>query len=293
MLIPDRLLTLIDDGLIDRIVRPLKSGKEASVFVVEAEGEYRAAKVYKEAKNRNFRHQQDYVEGRRVGDSRQQRAMDRGSAFGKKSREEAWQRSEASAMTRLHAAGVRTPRVHACADGILIMDLVTDAHGDPAPQLSRSHLSRDEAIRFHAVIIRQIVLMLCAGLIHGDLSEYNILHAADGPVIIDFPQAIEVARNNNAKRLLLRDVANVTRFLARFAPELRRGDFGNEMWLLLEHSALRPDSQLTGRFQAARNVVDTAIVMREIQAAKEEAAKREQVKRWREEKQKHPKGPQR
>ena len=288
MQIPDRLRALIDDGLVDEIIRPLKSGKEASVFIVRSEGVLRAAKVYKEVHKRTFRSQADYTEGRRVGDSRQQRAMDRGTRFGKQQREEAWQRTEAEAMTRLYAAGVRLPRVHASADGILLMDLVVDAHGEPAPQLGRCGLSRDQAVKYHAIIIRQIALMLCAGLIHGDLSEFNILHAADGPVIIDLPQAIEVARNNSAKRLLLRDVANVTRFFARFAPEVRRGDFGNEMWLLLENSALRPDSPLTGRFQAARNVVDTAIVLRKIQAAKEEAAKREEVRQWREAKKRKP-----
>jgi RIO kinase 1 len=283
MLVPDRLRALIDDGFVQEVLRPLKSGKEASVFIVRSEGAIRAAKVYKDAKNRTFRSQGDYTEGRRVGDTRQQRAMDRGSRFGKEQREAAWQRTEAEAMSRLHAAGVRLPRVHACIDGILLMDLVVDARGEPAPQLASCRLDREQAVRYHQLIIRQIAIMLCAGLIHGDLSEYNILHAADGPVIIDLPQAIEVARNNSAKRLLLRDVANVTRYFARFAPEVRRGDYGNEMWLLLENSALRPDSPLTGRFQAARAVVDTAIVLREIQAAKEEAAKREEVKQWREE----------
>ncbi len=282
MLVPDRLRALIDEGMVESVVRPLKSGKEAAVFVVICEGQLRAAKVYKEAHNRTFRNQQDYVEGRKVGDSRQQRAMDRGSRFGKAQREDAWQRTEVDAMSRLHAAGARVPRVYGCVDGVLLMDLVVDAQGDPAPQLARSQLRRDQAIAFHRTIVREIAIMLCTGLIHGDLSEYNILHAADGPVIIDLPQAIALARNNSAKRLLLRDVANVTRFFSRFAPELRRSDYGNEMWLLLEHAALRADSPLTGKFQAARAAVDTAIVMREIQAAKEEAAKREEVRKWRE-----------
>ncbi len=281
MLIPDRLRDLIDEGIIDEVVRPLKSGKEAAVFVVIAEGEYRAAKVYKDVKLRNFRQRQDYVEGRQVGDSRKQRAMDKGSRFGKQLREQAWQTSEATAMSRLHAAGVRVPRVHASAEGVLVMDLVVDAEGNPAPQLAHARFTRDDALRCHGIVIRQIALMLCAGLIHADLSEFNILQAADGPMVIDLPQAVEATRNNNAKRMLLRDVANITRFFARYAPEVRRGDYGQEMWLLLENSALRPDSPLTGRFQAARQAVDTDVVLREIHAAKEEAAKREEIRQAR------------
>ena len=282
MLVPDRLNTLIDEGFIQAVLRPLKSGKEAAVFVVEMDGVLRAAKVYKEMKLRNFRNRHDYLDGRQSGDSREQRAMDRGSKYGKQQREEAWQSAEAKALDTLHAAGVRIPRVHQHLDGVIIMDLVVDARGEPAPQLAMCQFSRDEALRYHQMLMKQIQRMLCAGLIHGDLSEYNVLLAGDGPVIIDLPQAIDATKNNNAKRILIRDVGNLTRFFSRFAPELRRTDYAQELWLLLENAALTPDTPLTGRFQAARQVVDTAIVLREIAAAKEEAAKRAEVKAWRE-----------
>lgn len=282
MSIPEGLLALIDDGIIESVLRQLKSGKEASVFIVMAAGRQCAAKVYKDAERRTFRQRADYVEGRRVGDSRTQRAMDSGSRFGKQQRESQWRGSEAAAMTRLHAAGVRVPRVHANADGIVIMDLVTGADGEPAPQLAQVRWTREQAVRVYHVIVREIARMLCAGLIHGDLSEYNILLAPDGPVIIDLPQAVEAAKNTQAKRLLLRDVANITRFFSRWAPELRRMAYGEEMWLLLEHAALKPDTPLTGKFQAARHIADTAIVLREIAAAKAEAAKREEIRLARE-----------
>ena len=283
MLIPDRLRNLIDEGFIESVVRPLKSGKEASVFVVVVEGKFRAAKVYKALEQRAFRNRHDYLDGRNTGDSRQQRAMDRGSRFGKQQREEAWQGAEAAAMSRLHAAGVRVPQVHQHLDGVILMDLVLGADGQPAPQLATVRFTRDEALKAHGLLMHQIKRMLCAGLVHGDLSEYNVLQAADGPLIIDLPQAIDATRNNNAKRILLRDVGNLTRFFSRFAPELRRTDYGQEMWLLLESAALNPDTPLTGRFQAARQVVDAQIVLREIASAKAEAAKREEVRLWREE----------
>jgi len=284
MQIPDGLRALIDDGFIQEIIRPLKSGKEAAVFLVVVEGQVCAAKVYKQVQLRNFRQRQDYVEGRQAGNTRDQRAMDRGTKFGKQKREEAWQNAEADAMRKLHAAGVRVPRPHGNHDGILIMDLVRGRTGDPAPQIAAARFDRPVAIRIHREIMQQIAKMLCAGLVHADLSEFNVLDAADGPMIIDLPQAVDAARNNNAKRLLLRDVANITRFFARFAPELRRTDYGNEMWLLNEQRLLKPDSPLTGKFQAARGAVDANIVLQAIEDAKRDAAKREEVKRWREEK---------
>jgi RIO kinase 1 len=288
VLIPDSLRELIDDGIIQEVLRPLKSGKEASVFVVVAEDRLCAAKVYKDAERRTFRQRQDYVEGRKIGDSRAQRAMDRGSRFGKKQSEAAWQTAEARAMGRLHAAGVRVPRVLASADGVLVMDLVVDAAGDPARQIAHARYTHQQAIATHGIIIREVMRMLCAGLIHADLSEFNILDAADGPMIIDVPQAVEAAQNNNAKRMLVRDVDNVTRFFAKFAPELRRTRYADEMWLLYQHTSLRPDTRLTGRFQAATHVVNTDIILREIQAAKEEAAKREEIRQARQNKTRRP-----
>ncbi len=291
MLIPSRLSELLDDGIIQEICRPLKSGKEASVFVVRLRRRHhRAAKVYKDVRQRTFRQRADYVEGRQDADSRVQRAMDRGSRFGKQQREESWQSSEATALTRLHSAGVRVPQLHATGDSVLVMDLVLDNDGDPAPQLAHVHFTREQALRAHKLIMQQIARMLCSGLIHADLSEFNILMAFDGPMIIDLPQAVEAVRNNNAKRMLVRDVANVTRFCAKFAPELRRTEYAQEMWLLLEQSALRPDTPLTGRYQAARHTVDANTILREVQAAKAEAARREEIKQNRLEQQRNKAG---
>lgn len=287
MLIPPALHDLLDDGLVEEVIRPLKSGKEAAVFVVRAEGELRAAKVYKESRHRNFRQRLDYVEGRQVGDSRQQRAMDRGSRYGKQQREAAWQEVEAQAMRRLHAAGVRLPRVWSAGGGVILMDLVLDAQGEPAPQMAHVPFTPDAAARTHGQLMRQIALMLCVGLIHADLSEFNILIAASGPVIIDMPQAVEASKSNQAKRFLLRDVANVTRYLAKFNRHLLKGRYGEEMWQLYEKTELRPDTPLTGRYQPPAGGVDAALILREVQAAKEEAAKREFVRALRRERAQH------
>jgi RIO kinase 1 len=191
-------------------------------------------------------------------------------------------------MRKLREAGVRVPNVRQACEGVLLMDLVLDADGEPAPQLAVGRFNRAEALHCHDTIIRAIARMLCAGLIHGDLSEHNILLDAQGPVIIDFPQAIDATRNGSARRLLLRDVTNIKKFFARFAPELQRSDFAQEMWLLYENSSLKPDTPLTGRFQAARHTVDANVIMREIAAAKAEAERREEVKRWRAERQRPP-----
>lgn len=282
MQVPDSLHELLDQGVIGRILRQLKSGKEASIYVVEAEGQVCAAKVYKRIEARTFRQRQDYVEGRQSGDSREQRAMDRGSRFGRRKREEAWQGAEAAAMRRLVAAGVRVPRPLASHDGVLLMDLVRDAAGEPAPQIAAARYDRARAVWLHATIMQQIAAMLRAGLVHADLSEFNILAAAAGPTIIDLPQAVDATANNNAKRLLIRDVANITRFCSRFAPELRRTDYANEMWLLYQNQALHADTRLTGRFQAARGAVDTRLVLQAIEDAKRDAAKREEIRRARE-----------
>lgn len=274
MLLPDPLRALLDDGVVQQVLRPLKSGKEASLFVVRVDDRICAAKVYKEAHHRSFRQRQDYVEGRQVRNSRLQRALDGGSRFGRQQRETVWQHAEADALGRLAAAGVRVPRVIQRADSVLIMDLVCDRFGEPAPQLAMLRYTRADAVGAHLHLMHEISRMLCAGVIHGDLSEYNILAAAAGLTIIDLPQAVDAASNTGAKRLLLRDVANITRFFARYAPELRRSEFGPEMWLLHEQSTLRPDSRLTGRYHAARGHVDEQIVLREIAAAKADAAKR-------------------
>ena len=272
---PKRLQPLIEEGLIDNVVRQLMSGKEAMVYVVRVGDETRCAKVYKEATERSFRQAVDYTENRKVKNSRQARAMAKGTKFGRQAQEAAWQSAEVDALYRLAAAGVRVPRPYNFCDGVLLMELVTDEHGDAAPRLNDVQFTLEDARRHHAMLIREVVRMLCAGVVHGDLSEFNILVAADGPVIIDLPQAIDAAGNNHAKRMLLRDVDNLRHFFGGFAPELLRTDFGLEIWSLYERGVLLTDSVLTGRFERKLGAVDVGGVMREIDDARsEEAARR-------------------
>ena len=272
---PKRLQPLIEEGLIDTVVRQLMSGKEAMVYVVRVGEETRCAKVYKEATERSFRQAVDYTENRKVKNSRQARAMAKGTKFGRQAQEAAWQSAEVDALYRLAAAGVRVPRPYNFCDGVLLMELVTDEYGDAAPRLNDVQFTPEDARRHHATLIREVVRMLCAGVVHGDLSEFNILAAADGPVIIDLPQAIDAAGNNHAKRMLLRDVDNLRNFFGGFAPELLRSDFGLEIWSLYERGVLLTDSVLTGRFERKRGAVDVGSVMREIDDARsEEAARR-------------------
>ena len=272
---PKRLQPLIEEGLIDTVVRQLMSGKEAMVYVVRVGDETRCAKVYKEATERSFRQAVDYTENRKVKNSRQARAMAKGTKFGRQAQEAAWQSAEVDALYRLAAAGVRVPRPYNFCDGVLLMELVTDEHGDAAPRLNDVQFTPEDARRHHATLIREVVRMLCAGVVHGDLSEFNILVAADGPVIIDLPQAIDAAGNNHAKRMLLRDVDNLRNFFGGFAPELLRTDFGLEIWSLYERGVLLTDSALTGRFERKLGAVDVGGVMREIDDARsEEAARR-------------------
>ena len=272
---PKRLQSLIEEGLIDTVVRQLMSGKEAMVYVVRVGDETRCAKVYKEATERSFRQAVDYTENRKVKNSRQARAMAKGTKFGRQAQEAAWQSAEVDALYRLAAAGVRVPRPYNFCDGVLLMELVTDEHGDAAPRLNDVQFTPEDARRHHATLIREVVRMLCAGVVHGDLSEFNILVAADGPVIIDLPQAIDAAGNNHAKRMLLRDVDNLRNFFGGFAPELLRTDFGLEIWSLYERGVLLTDSVLTGRFERKLGAVDVGGVMREIDDARsEEAARR-------------------
>lgn len=235
---PRRLEPLIEDGLIDEVVRPLMSGKEASVYVVRCGDSLRCAKVYKEANKRSFRQAAEYQEGRKVRNSRQARAMAKGSKYGRREQEEAWQNAEVAALFRLAGAGVRVPKPYDFLDGVLLMELVADADGDAAPRLNDVTLEPDEARRHHAFLIRQIVAMLCAGLVHGDLSEFNVLLGPDGPVIIDLPQAVDAAGNNHAFSMLERDVGNMAAYFGRFAPELRQTRYAKEMWALYEAGEL-------------------------------------------------------
>ena len=274
MKIPARLQPLVEDGLIDAVIRQLMSGKEAMVFIVRCGDQIRCAKVYKEANKRSFRQAVDYTENRKVKNTRQARAMAKGTRFGKQAQEAAWQSAEVDALYRLAAAGVRVPRPYNFHDGVLLMELVADEHGGAAPRLNDVHFTAEQARAHHAALMAEVVRMLCAGVIHGDLSEFNILLAADGPVIIDLPQAVDAAGNNHAQRMLLRDVGNLRHFFGRFAPELRHTHYGPEMWALFERGLLQPDSVLTGRYEHKAGAVDLRQVMREIDDARDEEAAR-------------------
>src|SRR4051812_17120029 len=271
---PKRLQPLVDEGLIDTVARQLMSGKEAMVFVVRSGDETMCAKVYKEATHRSFRQAVDYTENRKVKNSRQARAMAKGTKFGREKQEEAWQSAEVDALYRLARAGVRVPRPINFHDGVLLMELVVDAHGDAAPRLNDCDFTPDDARRHHATLLAEVVRMLCAGVVHGDLSEFNILLADDGPVIIDLPQAVDAAGNNHARRMLLRDVGNLAAFFGRWAPELRATEYGPEIWSLYERGALTVETPLTGRYEHRAGAVDLRAVMREIDAAREEETER-------------------
>lgn len=275
MKIPKGLEPLIDDGIIDEVVRSLRSGKEASVYVVRCGSEIRCAKVYKEAGQRSFRKRAQYQEGRRTRGSRQARAMSRSTRFGREEQEVAWKNAEVDALYQLAAAGVRVPAPHGFFNGVLLMELVTDAGGASAPHLGEIGYSPELAREHHRFLIGQIARMLCAGLVHGDLSEYNVLVAADGPVIIDLPQAVSASGNNNARAMLVRDVGNITSTLGRFAPELTASRFAEEMWALFEQGLLRPDSVLAGAFVADENPADVAATAAAIEDARDEAMRRE------------------
>ena len=272
---PKRLQPLLEDGLIDSVVRQLMSGKEAMVFVVRSGDETLCAKVYKEAQQRSFRQAVDYTENRKTKNSRQARAMAKGTKFGREMQEQAWQNAEVDALYRLAAAGVRVPRPHNFHEGVLLMELVTGADGDAAPRLNDVEFSAEDALMHHRTLITEVVRMLCAGVVHGDLSEFNILIGAEGPVIIDLPQAVDAAGNQHASAMLERDVANLRNYFGRFAPELLNTQYGREIWALYQGGALTPQTQLTGHFKASDKAVDLGGVMREIDDAKaEEAARR-------------------
>jgi len=272
---PKRLEPLIEDGLIDEVIRQLMSGKEATVYVVRCGDDVRCAKVYKEANKRSFRQNVDYTEGRKVKSSRVARAMGKGSRYGRKAKEEAWQSAEVDALYRLAAAGVRVPKPYNFYEGVLLMELVTDAHGNAAPRLNDVEFTAEDARKHHHTLLGEVVRMLCAGIIHGDLSEFNILLGSEGPVIIDLPQAVDAAGNNHACSMLERDVGNLTAYFGRFAPELLTTQYGKEIWSLYAHGDLYPEVQLTGQFKQDTKPVDLKSVIRVIDDARaEEAARR-------------------
>jgi len=273
---PNGLQALIDDGVIDRVLRPLKSGKEASVYVVHGGGEVRCAKVYKDMAQRSFQQRTLYQEGRKVRGSREARAIGKATRYGRKQQEVAWKNAEVDALYQLRDAGVRVPEPFGYFHGVLVMELVTDAAGHSAPRLGEVELSAQQARDFHRFLVREVVKMLCAGLIHGDLSEYNVLVADEGPVIIDFPQVVSAAGNNASRRLLLRDVNALTARLGRFAPELLDTWYGEEMWALYEAGALQTDTVLTGKFVPDTSRVDVESVRHAIEDARQEAIIRQQ-----------------
>jgi RIO kinase 1 len=273
---PKGLQALIDDGVIDKVLRPLKSGKEASVFVVHGGGEVRCAKVYKDMAQRSFQQRTLYQEGRKVRGSRESRAMGKATRYGRKQQEVAWKNAEVDALYQLRDAGVRVPEPFGYFHGVLVMELVADAAGHSAPRLGEVELSAERAREFHRILVREVVKMLCVGLIHGDLSEYNVLVAEDGPVVIDFPQVVSAAGNNASRRLLLRDVNALTARLGRFAPDLLDTWYGEEMWALYEAGKLRPDTELTGRFVHDTSRVNVESVREAIEDARQEAIIRQQ-----------------
>ena len=273
---PAGLQALLDEGVIDAVVRQLKSGKEASVFVVRSGDELRCAKVYKDLAQRSFQARAQYQEGRKVRGSRQARAMGKGSKFGKKELEEAWKNTEVDALYRLSAARVRVPQPHGYFNGVLVMELVTDADGHSAPRLGEVDLEPEQAREYFAFLVRQVVRMLCVGTIHGDLSEYNVLVDAHGPVIIDLPQAVSAEGNNNARAMLLRDVNRIRTALAFFAPELEGLHYGEEMWALFEKGELQPETLLTGHFHFSTEDADVDAVLMSIEDARQEAVIRQQ-----------------
>jgi RIO kinase 1 len=276
MRIPDRLQPLLEDGLISDVVRQLMSGKEAMVFVVRRGEDEPAccAKVYKEANKRAFRQAVDYTENRKTKNSRQARAMAKGTRFGRQSQEAAWQSAEVQALYRLAAAGVRVPEPYGFHEGVLLMELVTDAEGNAAPRLNDVDFSAAEAVTTHNALIVEVVRMLCAGLIHGDLSEFNILISADGPVIIDLPQAVDAAGNNHAEAMLERDVANLRNYLGRFAPALLTTAYGQEIWAHFKTGKLTPETVLTGHFHREIKAVDLEGVLSDIEDVKFDEAAR-------------------
>ena len=272
---PTALQPLIDDGVIDEVIRALKSGKEATVYLVRTGIQTRCAKVYRDMRQRSFQRRAQYQEGRKMRGSRETRAMKKNTRFGRSEHESAWKNAEVDALYRLHAAGVRVPKPYGYFNDVLIMELVTDSGGQPAPRLGEIDLSPEQAREYHEFLMRQIVRMLNIGLIHGDLSEFNVLVGPDGPVIIDLPQVVNAAGNNGALAMLERDVNNIRGTLARFAPELLATEFAREIWSIYEQGELTADSKLTGQFARDETLADSEGVLLVVNDAREEAVRRE------------------
>ena len=267
MKIPKQIQPLIDDGLVDEVICQLMSGKEATVYMVRSGGEIRCAKIYKDAIKRSFKKAVQYQEGRKGRNSRRNRAMERKSGYGRQQQEEAWQSAEIDALIKIARAGVRVPETYGCFDGVLLMELITDAEGEVAPRLNDVILTEEQAIEDHATLMNYVMRMLSVGIVHGDLSEFNVLLDEYGPVIIDLPQAVDAAGNNNAKAMLARDVNNITGYYAQFAPSLYHSQYAKEIWALYESSELHADYELTGEYKETEKSVDLDRVLEEIKAA--------------------------
>jgi len=276
MKIPKQIQPLVDDGLVDDVMSRLMSGKEADVYVVRCGSEIRCAKVYKDAAKRSFKKAVQYQEGRKVRNSRRGRAMEKGSKFGRKQQEETWQNAEVDALYLLAGAGVRVPQPYDCLNGVLLMELITDENGEVAPRLNDISMSAEQAREDHLVVMHYVMRMLCAGIVHGDLSEFNVLVDVNGPVIIDLPQAVNAAANNNAQSMLKRDVDNMTRYYSQYAPDLLKSQYGKEIWALFENGELQPETELTGHYAENTQAADVDGVMLEIKSIIEEEQDRKQ-----------------
>lgn len=276
MKVPKRLESLLDDGLIDEVICQLMSGKEAQVYVVRCGETHRCAKVFKESTNRSFKQAVQYQEGRNVRNSRRARAMSKKTHYGQKEQENAWLNAEVDALKKLDAAGVRVPKPITFVDGVLLMELVKDADGNAAPRLGDLALTSAQALDYHHQVLAEVVRMLCAGLVHGDLSPFNVLVDTNGPVIIDLPQAVNASGNNSASKMLERDVENMRNYFGQFAPELLTTDYGKEIWALYEDGNLQPDSNLTGYFEHDNSIADLRDLLAVIEDAKSEEAARVQ-----------------
>lgn len=274
MKIPKRLQPLVDEGIIDEVISRLTSGKEADIFIVRCGADVRCAKVYKDAMKRSFKKAAQYQEGRKVRGGREARAMQKHTNYGRRKQEEFWQHAEIDALSHLASAGVRVPETYSCFDGVLLMELITDEAGNVAPRLADVTMSVQQAIEDHASMMHYMVLMLCEGIVHGDLSEFNVLVDDYGPVIIDLPQAVNAAANNNAKAMFIRDVNNMRRYYGEFAPALLQTQYANEMWELFEEGNLTPDSILSGEFGYDDHHADVDAVLEEIKAVIQEEQER-------------------
>lgn len=274
MKFPKQIQPLIEDGLVNEVISQLMSGKEATVYVVRCGSEIRCAKVYKDAVKRSFKKAVLYQEGRKSRNSRRARAIEKGSSFGREQQESAWQNAEVDALARVANAGVRVPKQYGCFDGVLLMELITDDEGNVAPRLNDVSMTPEGAMEDHAVVMKYVMRMLCAGIVHGDLSEFNILVDQYGPVVIDMPQAVDAAGNNNAQSMLERDINNVTNYYAQYAPQLSDTKYAQEMWALYEDGELHADFELTGQFEESTVDADVDVVVQEIKAAFDEEQER-------------------